>query len=52
MNREERIARWLDGLDDVDDNDWRETSPDMIDPDVCDCGMCADCDRSDPGVRR
>ena len=60
MNRDACIEAWLNKLDAFDaafdelGEDWRETSPGVFDPDAdaCGCGMCLDCDDSDPGVRR
>lgn len=50
MNREEAIDAWLAG-DDFDDL-LGAIEDDERDPDACDCGMCCECDDSDPGERR
>ena len=47
---EYELATGLDAWRDAED--WRETSPDLNDPDACRCGICHVCDDSDPGGPR
>ena len=54
MNRDAMVEAWLnkrDAFDDAFEAAELAMLRELAD-DACDCGMCCECDDSDPGVRR